>query len=211
MRKSTISILIIILVSFIMGVYLYPHMPAEMASHWNVEGQVDGYMSKFWGLFLMPFISVAMFLLFILIPAIDPWKKNIDKFRKYFDRFIIIMMSFLFYINLLSIFWSTGLRFNIIQMMSPAFGILLYYTGVLTGKAKRNWFIGIRTPWTISNDKVWDKTHKIGGKLFKIAGILAFFGVLFPDYAILLILLPAVFFSLYAIIYSYLEYKKLKV
>jgi len=60
------------------------------------------------------------------------------------------------------------------QMMVPALGILFYYCGILIENAKRNWFIGIRTPWTLSNEKVWERTHKIGGKLFKIAGLIAF-------------------------------------
>ncbi|OFV67980.1 MAG: membrane protein containing DUF1648 [Candidatus Syntrophoarchaeum caldarius] len=61
MRKSEIIVLGIILFSFIVGIYFYPQMPEQMASHWNAQGQMDGYMSKFWGLFLMPLISVALF------------------------------------------------------------------------------------------------------------------------------------------------------
>jgi uncharacterized membrane protein len=71
MRKSEIIILGIILISFIVGIYFYPQMPEKMASHWNTQGQINGYMSKFWGLFLMPLISVGLFLLFIAIPKID--------------------------------------------------------------------------------------------------------------------------------------------
>ena len=81
MKKSNIIILIIILISFSIGIYFHSKMPAEMASHWNIKGEVDGYISKFWGLFLMPIISIGMFLLFLFIPKIDPLKSNIEKFR----------------------------------------------------------------------------------------------------------------------------------
>jgi uncharacterized membrane protein len=87
-------------------------------------------------------------------------------------------------------------------------GLLFYYTGVLCEKSKRNWFIGIRTPWTLSSDKVWEKTHKIGGKLFKIAGIIAILGALTPEYAIILILIPVISAVGYTIAYSYFEYQK---
>jgi len=208
MKKSELIIFIIILLSFAVGIYLYPQMPAKMASHWNIRGEVDGYMSKFWGLFLMPLISVGMFLLFVLIPKIDPLKANIEKFRKYFDGFIVLVMIFLFYIYLLTIFWNIGLRFNMGQLMIPAMAILFYYCGILIENAKRNWSIGIRTPWTLSNEKVWDKTHQLGGKLFKIVGIVAFLGIIFPNYAFFLILFPVIAVSIYTVIYSYFKYRK---
>jgi len=199
-----------ILLSFLIAIYFYPQMPEKIASHWNSQGQVNGYMSKFWGLFLMPFISIALFLLFIIIPKIDPLKKNIEKFRKYFDLLIIFIFIFLFYIYTLTILWNLGITFNMTLAMVPALGILFYFVGIVTEKAKRNWFIGIRTPWTLSSDIVWNKTHKIGGKLFKIAALIAFSGLFFPKYAILLVIVPVILVALYTIVYSYFEYKKQK-
>jgi len=208
MRKSNIIILLIILASFVVAVYLYPRMPDEMASHWNFKGEVDDYLPKFWGLFLMPIISLGLFLLFLLIPKIDPLKANIERFRKYFDGFIVLVMVFLFYVYLLSIAWNLGKRFDVGQMMVPALGILFYYCGILVQNAKRNWFIGIRTPWTLSNEKVWERTHKIGGKLFKIAGLIAFLGILFPNYVFYFIFVPVLSAAFYTITYSYFEYQK---
>ncbi len=208
MRKSEIIAIGIILLSFIIGIYLYPQMPEKMASHWNAKGQVDGYISKFWGLFLMPIISLLIFSLFIAIPKIDPLKQNIEKFRKYYDGFVVLMIAYLFYVYLLTLLWNIGIRFSMIQPLVPAMGILFYYIGILVENAKRNWFIGIRTPWTLSSERVWEKTHKIGGKLFKIAGIIAFIGIFFQDYAIFFILIPVISVAFYTIIYSYVEYQK---
>lgn len=208
MRKSEIAALLIILISFAVGIYLYPRMSEIMASHWNIQGKVDGYMSKFWGLFLMPLLSLALFLFFILIPRIDPLKENIKKFRKYFDGFIVLIILFLFYLYLLTIFWNSGVRFSMNQVLPPAFGILFFYCGILIENARRNWFIGIRTPWTLSNENVWNKTHKVGGKLFKTAGILAVLGVFFPNLALFFVLFPAVSVAIYTLIYSYFEYQR---
>lgn len=209
MRNNWIIISIIILLSFAIGIYLYPQMPEKMASHWNIKGEVDNYISKFWGLFLMPFISLGLFLLFILIPRIDPLKANIEKFRKHFDAFVVLVILFLFYLYLLTIFWNFGVRFKMSQFLAPAFGILFYYCGILIENAKRNWFVGIRTPWTLSNEKVWEKTHKIGGKLFKIVGIITVLGVFFPNYTFFFVLIPVILVAVYTIIYSYFEYKKI--
>jgi len=208
MKKSETIIIAVILASFFVGVYLYPQMPEKMASHWNAQGEVDGHISRFWGLFLMPLISIGLFFLFVAIPKIDPLKDNIKKFRKYYDIFVLLLIVFLFYLYLLTIFWNVGVRFSMVQLLVPAFGILFYYCGVLVENAKRNWFIGIRTPWTLSNENVWNKTHKLGGKLFKVSGIIAFLGMLFEKLALWFVLVPVIVTAFYTIIYSYFEYQK---
>ena len=208
MKKSEIIILVIIILSFAVGIYLYPQMPERMASHWNAQDQVDGYMSRFWGLFLMPIMSVGLWALFVLIPKIDPLKENIERFRKYFDGFMVLMIAFLFYIYLLTASWNVGIRFNMGRLIMPALGILFYYIGILLEHTKRNWFIGIRTPWTLSSEVVWDKTHKKGGKLFKIAGGLALLGFAFPRQSIFFVIVPIILAVIYILIYSYWEYQR---
>ena len=208
MRKVIVIALGIISVSFFFGIYFYHQMPEQMASHWDATGEVDGYLTKFWGLFLMPLISLGLLLLFLVIPRIDPLKANIEKFRKYFDGFIVLIFGFLFYVYLLTVFWNLGFRFSMSQLMIPAMGALFYYCGILIENAKRNWFIGIRTPWTLSNEQVWNKTHKLGGKLFKAVGLIAFLGIAFGDYALSFVLFPIIFIAFYLIAYSYFEYQR---
>jgi len=208
MRKAELIVLGIILLSFGIGFYFYPQMPDMVASHWNINGEVDDYMPKGWGTFLMPIVSIFMLLLFMVIPRIDPLKANIEKFRKYFDGFIILIVLFLFYIYILSISWSIGLRFDMGRLMTPAMGLLFYYCGILIENAKRNWFIGIRTPWTLSSDSVWEKTHKIGAKLFKASGVIALLGIAFPQHAFYFVIFPVLFSAIYTMLYSYLEYQK---
>lgn len=207
MKPAKIISILVILASFAVGIYFYPQMPDRFVSHWNAYGQPDGYMTKFLGLSLMPIISVIMFLMFLLIPKIDPLKENIFLFRKYFDNFISLIMLFLFYLYLLTIFWNLGRKFNFIQLLVPAFAILFYYGGILISHAKRNWFIGIRTPWTLSSDNVWDKTHKLGGKLFKIAAVVSLIGLIFPEFALWFVLIPILFAAFYPIVYSYFAHK----
>ena len=201
-------IFLIVIISFLVGLYFYPQLPDQMASHWNTKGEVDGHMTKFWGTFLMPLMMIFMLFLFLFIPKIDPLKKNIERFRKYFDGFILVFLLFFLYIYLLTLFYNIGYRFNMGQLMLPAMGFLLYYCGILIKNAKRNWFIGIRTPWTLSSDRVWDKTHRLGAILYKIAGIIALVGILFPNYILWILFVPLIGFSIFLIFYSYFEYKK---
>jgi uncharacterized membrane protein len=212
MKKTTITIILIILLSIAIGVYSYYNIQeSKIASHWDAKGQVNGYMSKFWGIFLVPIISIGLYLLFLFIPKIDPLKKNILKFRNYYDSFILIMMLFLFYVFVLTILANLGYVFNMTTMLMPAIGLLFFCIGIIFKKLKRNWFIGIRTPWTMSNDQVWEKTHKLGSVLFKIEGIILLLGVFFPaKYFLGFVLIPILVFTIWLFLYSYLEYKKIK-
>ena len=208
MRKSQIAVVIIVLVLLIVGVLFYPYMPEKMASHWNDKGQVDGYISKFWGLFLMPLILAAVALLLFVIPKIDPLKANIEKFRKYYDGFIIAFSAFMLCIHFFMILWNLDIKISPNAILPIGIGLLFFYVGVLCEHTKRNWFIGIKTPWTLSSEIVWDKTHKIGGKLFKIAGVIIMVGVFFQNYVIFFILIPTSLVAAYTIVYSYVEYRK---
>lgn len=210
MSKIEKFTLFLIAMSFGVAIYLYPQMPETMASHWNAAGEVDGYMSKFAALFMMPAMALVLFGLFLIVPKIDPLKNNIAKFRSYFDIFILLFEIFLLYIYLLTIVWSLGWRFDMTAAMMPALAVLFYYMGIMIEKAERNFFIGIRTPWTLSSDRVWDKTHALGGKLFKVAALLTALGVFFPDHAIYLMLFPILGISAYLMVYSYLEFRREK-
>lgn len=208
MKESQIVVSGIILVSLVIGIYFYPQMPERMALHWNLEGRVDGYVSKFWGLLFSPILSIGFFLLFLAIPKVDPLKENIKKLGKYYDGLVVFLVLLLFYLHLLTIFWNLNVQFSIIQALAPALGFLFYYLGVLTGNVRRNWFIGIRTPWTLSNEIVWEKTHKIGAPLIKACGIIAFLGLVFEKLALYFIVLPILAVAVYTTVYSYFEYQK---
>lgn len=207
-KKTYLFILFVVVASFSAGAYLYPDLPDKMASHWNVKGEVDGYMPKFWGVFLMPLVAFGIFVLFLILPKIDPLKENYKKFRKYFDGFITLIVLFLLYIHVISLYWNLGGRFNMSQLMSPAVAVLLYYAGILIQHAKRNWFVGIRTPWTLSSDKVWEETHAVGAKLFKASAIIALLGLVFPDKAIFFMAVPAIFSAIYTFVFSYFSFRK---
>jgi len=207
MKKNEIVMVVLTVVAFVVAYLIYPALPERAASHWNAAGEVNGYMSRFWAVMILPLIMVIFSLMFILIPRIDPLKKNIAQFRKYFDWFVFFMMLFLVYIYALTIFRNFGWRFNFAVAITPAFAVLFYVCGIMVGKTKRNFFIGIRTPWTLSNDVVWDKTHRLGAKLFKIAAILSLVGIFFGKLAIYFVLFPVITAALISLVYSYVVYQ----
>ena len=210
MKKITIAIILIIILSFVIAIYAYQTIDGDkVASHWNAKGEVNGYMSKFLGVFLFPLILIGLYLVFLVIPKIDPLKKNIEKFRKYYDIFILAIMLFMFYVFILTLLFNLGYSFNMKTMLMPTIGLLFFGIGMFMKKLKRNWFIGIRTPWTISNDEVWKKTHLLGAKLFKLLGIIIFLGIFFRKYLLWFILVPVIISVVWLFAYSYLEYRKI--
>lgn len=211
-NKAAIVVSCLLLLGVILaGALLWNQMPEQMASHWNEQDIVNGYTSKFWGLFMVPLMMVGFTLLFLAIPAIDPLKKNIQEFRGLFNIFIVLFNLYMAYIHALTVAWNLGYTgFRMGAAMTPAIGFLFILIGLVLRKAKRNYFIGIRTPWTLASDKVWAETHKLGGWLFVAAGIIAFFGVIFPDQAFYLLIIPAIASAVFTFVYSYLLYRRLE-
>ncbi|MBN2115466.1 MAG: SdpI family protein [Anaerolineales bacterium] len=209
-RTTTIVVLLMLAAATLAGLLLWNQLPDQMASHWNVNDQVDGYMSKFWGVFLLPLITLAMLALFLVIPAIDPLKANIAKFREVFNLFIVLIVAFMVYIYGLTLAWSLGYTgFKMSGAMLPAIGLLFIFAGFMMRKARRNFFIGIRTPWTLSSDTVWHKTHQLGAVLFMISGVLAFIGGIFGGLtAFWLMFIPIIGSTIFLLVYSYVLYQR---
>ncbi|MDD5458484.1 MAG: DUF1648 domain-containing protein [Phycisphaerae bacterium] len=209
-KKTDIILVGIILLTVVVTAVLYPRLPEKMASHWNAKGEVDGYMNKLTAVWLMPVIMIVIILTFKLLPKIDPRKENYKKFAPYYDGFIIVFCLFLLSVQYFMLLWNLGIKLSVNMFVAVAVGLLFFYIGILCEHAKRNWFVGIRTPWTLSSDIVWDKTHKIGGKLFKAAGLVAIAGAFFSDYIMYFILIPVICVSMFTLIYSYIGFKREK-
>jgi len=209
-RTTIIVSLIAILAATVASAAIYPRMPEMAASHWNAAGQVDGYMPRFWAAFLMPMVSVGLLLLFLVIPSLDPLKANIAKFRSYYNSFIALIIVFMLFIHGVTLAWNLGYdQFNMSVAILPAVGLILIFSGIVTMKAKRNFFIGIRTPWTLSDDTVWEETHKLGGKLFIAAGIITMLTVFMGESGIWIMLPAALLAGFVPVVYSYILWRRI--
>ena len=209
-RITLIVSLVLIAAATLVGILLWNQLPEQMASHWDVNDQVNGYMPKFWGLFLMPLVTLGMLALFLIIPEIDPLKANITQFREVFNLFIALIIGFMIYVHGLTLAWSLGYHnFKMSMAMLPFMGLLFIAIGFMLRKAKRNFFIGIRTPWTLSSDRVWDETHRLGATLFMVSGALAVVGGFFGGMvAFWMLFVPLIGSTLFLLVYSYVLYRR---
>jgi uncharacterized membrane protein len=208
--RTVVFIILIVGVLMMVAGYVVCGNNPTLATHWNAAGEADGYGSSFMGLYFLPLLTMAIAALIAAVPAIDPLKANVEKFRPELNLFIAAFSAFMFYVQGLTLSWNSGLKFSMTGMMAPGFGLLFIAVGMVIRKAKRNYFIGIRTPWTLSNDIVWEKTHDIGGQLFIASGVLTLVCVFFPSAAIFVLLVTALGSSFIATVYSYLEYRKIE-
>lgn len=199
--------LVVLAVAFTLAAY--DRLPDPMASHWGVNDQVNGTIPRFWGAFLMPLLAVGILGLFMLIPAIDPLKANIARFRTAFNSFIVLFTAFLVYVHFLTILWNLGYQnFRMTLALLPAVGLIFIFAGVLMMKTKRNYFIGIRTPWTLSSDHVWEETHKVGSWLFIAMGIITLLTG-FLGFAGIFVMLGATTIAVFVpVVYSYVLYRQ---
>jgi uncharacterized membrane protein len=208
-KITSIIVLVLLALAVLAGVVLWNQLPDQMASHWDTNDQVNGYLPKFWGVFLIPLITLGMFVLFLVVPGIDPLKANIAQFRETFNVFIVVIVAFMLYVHGLTLAWSLGHQnFKMSAAMLPFMGVLFIAVGFMLRKARRNFFIGIRTPWTLSSDSVWDKTHQLGSILFMVSGACAIIGGIFGGMtAFWLMFVPLIGSTLFLVVYSYVLFR----
>jgi len=200
--------MVIVLAAALTSLWAAPHLPEQVASHWNIRGEANGYQPRAVYTWFMPVLLLLMSLLLLFLPLVDPLKHSFMPVRGAYYWFVIGITLFMFYIHGLSLAFNLGFKFNLISWMMPGIGLLILGSGFLLERARPNWFVGIRTPWTLSSPTVWEKTHRLGGLLFKIAGIFLIFGIFFPDTSMWLMLIPLLGVSLFLTAYSFVLYQQ---
>ena len=201
--------LLIISAAFIASAIAYPRLPETIPTHWNMDGQPDDWSSRAFGALITPVILLFVWGFARVLPAIDPRGANYAKFGGAFEAIFDSLMLFLLGMHIVLL--RAGLGYPVqIQRIAPfGIGVLLIVIGNLLPRCRPNWFVGIRTPWTLSSDRVWEKTHRIGGRLFVAAGFLIAVAALFWVQWVHVVLITSILLATAAVlIYSYLEWKR---
>lgn len=200
---------IFILAAVAVAAYLYSDLPDPMPVHWDSRGEADRYMAKPWGVVVLPLIAVALFVIMRLIPVVSPKGFRTGSFSGVLHILQVVLVAFGSVVAILALLHAYGLDVRLNQLIIAAVGILFIVLGNYFGKLRKNFFLGIRTPWTLASDEVWSRTHRLGGWLFTLMGIIVLTGAFFriaPGWLILLVgataLVPA--------IYSYFIYRRVE-
>lgn len=214
MKKTTkmqIFISILSLLPLVLVLAVYSKLPDKVPMQWDFGDKV-GYDDKN-KLFIIAIMSIVFAVLFPLLPKIDPKKKNYDKFSSSYQIFQVFMMFFMLFMTAICVIEALRPNtLNVSMLVCIIVGILFAFIGNMMPRFRSNWFCGIRTPWTMSSDENWTKTHRLGGKIFFTAGIITLFSALIPNeyfrFGIMMTVLMIA--CIVPSVYSYLLYKKTK-
>jgi uncharacterized membrane protein len=199
--------------SIALPAWLYPGLPDRIPTHWNIKGEVDGYGGK-WTLFMFPLMMVPMLLLFYFLPALSPRHFEVDEFRPtylYIMDLVLGLFTFMQAILLYTVYQAVH-GDNSFDIGRGFFaGIFLFFglMGNVLGKVRKNFYIGIRVPWTLASDRVWNDTHRLGAWVMVAAGVIGFLLTIFgaPLWVPVVVLVGSVLIPL---VYSFVHYKALE-
>ena len=170
MRRWLPALLILATVAF--SVSVYSRLPERMVIHWSVSGQPDGFGSRVFGVFLLPAVMLALWGLLLVLPKLDPRSANIEKFRDTYDVFVIAVIAVMCVLQVGIVGSALGWPIQVARLAPISIGVLFVVLGNLLPRFRSNFFFGIRTPWTLSSETVWTRTHRVGGYLMMLMGLM---------------------------------------
>jgi uncharacterized membrane protein len=201
--------LLIIAVAVIVSAVVYPRLPESFPTHWDMSGQPNGWSGRLLGAWMLPILMVVIWAFLRVLPAIDPRGSNYAKFGGAFEAIIVSIMLFLLGLHIIILRGALGYPMAIQRVVPVGVGVFLAVIGNLLPRARPNWFVGIRTPWTLSSDRVWEKTHRFGGHVFVVGGLLIVLAALLTaQWAQIVLVIVTVVCTATVLIYSYVEWKR---
>ncbi|MEK4716714.1 MULTISPECIES: SdpI family protein [Priestia] len=201
-----LSITLLTLVAWIIAL---PHLPATMPIHWGANGEADGFATKINAMILTVGIMVLIYFIIAFVPRIDPRKENYKYFSKTYNILLNAVLLLFFFVNMSTILQGLGYNVPMSYIAPIMAGLVFIIIGNYLQRVRSNYFMGIRTPWTLSNENVWKKTHRLSGKIFFIGGLLILISAFLPDgYKSVIMWGSIVLCVAIPYLYSYLAYKK---
>lgn len=209
--KKEWPVLILLMLPFITSAVIWSDVPDIVPTHFNIQGEADDYGPKWMLLLMIPGIALATYLLLVVLPGIDP-KKRIDSSQKPIAGIRLVTALFFLGIYAVTVMIAMGKDLDINTWITLGIGVLFLVLGNYMNAVKPNYFIGIRTPWTLEDPQVWKKTHRLGSKLFMVGGGMIILGqLIFGDNEVLsssIIAIVVIPIAVIPVVYSYILYKK---
>jgi uncharacterized membrane protein len=196
-------------VAVAVSLWAYPQLPPTVATHWNMRGVADGFSSRAVAVSIMPLVIIGLTGLFNVLPKLDPRRENYTKFVGTY--WLIANAVILFILVGHGMIVATGLGYpvQVDRFMPIGIGLIFIVVGNYLTRVEPNWFVGIRTPWTLSSDTVWRKTHRTGGWLMVLGGLVIAATVFLPHGAFLPLLIAAILImAVIPIVQSYVLWKR---
>ena len=150
---------------------VYRRLPESMPTHWNIKGEADQYSPKTYGAFMMPIGMLVMLGVALVLPRISPKRFEVDTFKSTYGIVMLLAVALFGYIHVVTLWADVNGRIDIGRALFGGIFAFLALIGNYLSKVRRNFWVGVRTPWTLASDRVWNDTHRLAAKTFVIAGI----------------------------------------
>ncbi|HEX9347555.1 MAG TPA: SdpI family protein, partial [Gemmatimonadales bacterium] len=200
--------LVIAALAVALSIWAYPQLPPTVATHWGLNGTPNGYSSRAMAVAIIPVVLLVMTGVFRVLPRLDPRRDNYAKFIGTYWLIANTVILFILVAHGLIIASGLGYSVKIDRLMPIGLGLLFIVLGNYLTRVEPNWFVGIRTPWTLSSDTVWRKTHRTGGWLMVLAGLVVASGAFLPHGAFLPLFVVAILvMAVIPIVQSYVLWK----
>jgi uncharacterized membrane protein len=187
----------------------YFRLPERVAVHWNYRGEPDRYGSPLEAVIVMPLAMLFVWGLLRFLPTIDPHRANYEKFRGTYETMIDSILALLLVIHVAILLGAAGAPASMDVIVRLAIGGLFIVLGNVMPRTRQNWFVGVRTPWTLANARVWEKTHRVAGYLFVALGVLTILTIpLAPHFGIPAMAAGIAIAAFGSLIYSYFAWRK---
>lgn len=207
MKKRVFDIFVwLVTLIFIAMIFI---MPDTIPIHWDSQWNVDSYGSRY-TLLILAFLPLAIHYGMLLMLKIDPRHKNLEKRQATYNIFRYGLTAFFMTITMFFYYLTLNPQSNIENLFLLLIGVIFIGMGNYMPRVPQNYFLGIKTPWTLSNEYVWKKTHRIGGYLWIIIGmIIVMIGFIHSSYAYNVLLVLVISDVIFMMIYSYIIYKRI--
>lgn len=204
--------LLLVAATCLMALLFWPSLPDPMPTHWGISGKPDAFMPKVWGVLVGPATVTAMYVLLTAIPWLDPRSAHWESILRFYPVLKNSLIALIAFINYLAL---SAARAPDQELRSDhlvvAAGLLFVILGNYLPKVRSNFFLGIRTPWTLSSDQVWYRTHRMAGPLMVVAGLVMMASAwLPPTWRFAVVIGAAVVLPIVAIGYSWVLYRRLQ-
>lgn len=197
----------IALFTFVINLIMYPQMSDRVPTHWGVTGAPDQFGPKSQQL-AMGVLPLILFLVVSLIPRFDPKKENFKKHANAYSIINFITILFISCLNLSGLFSTLGYNVPFQKVVPVALGLLLIVFGNYMTQFRHNYFVGFRTPWTLASEYVWKKTHRFGGYVFVMVGIVPLSALFIGKIGMYLFVAALAVGMVVTYVYSYLVFRK---
>jgi len=209
--KKELPLIVIVLLPFIYLAYIWDQLPERVPMHWNIKGEVDRYGEKVELIIIPILLPLLVYIIFLVIPKIDP-KNKLNKMGNKLQTMKFLLTTFMSILALFIIYTAKNESYTNPNYIVLLIGVLYLVFGNYFKTLKANYFIGIRTPWTLENETVWKETHKLGGKMWFIGGLIVILSSLLlekqTNFTTFIVITAII--TIIPVVYSYLKFQKLK-